>query len=229
MIQFNAFARRDFIQSAFAVALGAAVGTAFPRVLRAAPNSAKELVEQVVAAAGGEGKLLKLFRFRERILVTAAPASPVTPDEKGNRTSVVQVGGEWWLGTEKRGKDKVRVLCWAWSLRLLLDPKSKIEVLADTTVLGKSALGLRVSESIKEPIDLFFDKADKRLLCLDYTDTRHNFSGWQMTTDGHKYPTQVVGYRFTDRAKGTLSEQQWYQTDILELVPLKELPAEVKP
>ena len=197
--------------------------------LRAEDADAKKLVEQVVKTAGGEEKLLKLFRFRERILVSAAPAAPVTADEKGNRTSVVQVSGDWWLGKDKRGKDKVRVLCWAWSLRLLLDPMSKVTTLADTTVADKPAFGLRVSESIKEPIDLLFDKKTQRLVAIDYTDTRHIFSEWKATEAGHHYPSHVVGFRFTDRAAGVLSETQWYQTDILELTPLADLPPELKP
>ena len=196
--------------------------------LNADEFDSKQLVEQVVTKAGGEEKLLKLFRFRERILVTAAPAAPVTADEKGNRTSVVEVAGDWWLGASKRGKDKVRVLCWAWSLRILLDPKSKIEVLPETAINGKPAFGLRVTESLAEPIDLLFDKDDQRLVAIDYTDTRHFFSEWKKTSEGHSYPSHVVGHRFTDRTKGMLNEMQWYQTDILELTPLSELPAELK-
>jgi hypothetical protein len=38
----------------------------------------------------------------------------------------------------------------------------------------------------------------------------------------------VTGYRFADAAAGTLQAKQWYQTDILELKPLSELPAELK-
>lgn len=195
----------------------------------AAEPDAKPLVEQVVATAGGEEKLLKLFRFRERVLITATPAAPVTADEKENRTSVVQVGGDWWVGKNKRDKDKVRVLCWAWSLRILLNPESKIAVIPETIINEKPAFGLRVSESIKEPIDLFFDKETKRLVAIDYTDTRHLFSEWKKTDEGHSYPSKVVGYRFTDRAKGAVSDKQWYQTDLLELTPLKELPAELNP
>ena len=197
--------------------------------LRADEANAKRLVEQVVKTAGGKDKLLNLFRFRERILVSAAPAAPVTADEQGNRTSVVQVSGDWWLGMDKRGKDKVRVLCWAWSLRLLLDPMSKVTTLADTTVTDKPAFVLRVSESIKEPIDLLFDKESQRLVAIDYTDTRHIFSEWKTTEAGHHYPSHVVGFRFTDRDAGVLSETQWYQTDILELTPLAELPPELRP
>ena len=196
--------------------------------LRADDADAKKLIEQVVKTAGGDDKLLSLFRFRERIIVSAVPAAPVKADEPGNRTSVVQVSGDWWLGKDKREKDKVRVLCWGWSLRLLLDPMSKITVLADTTVADKPAFGLRVSESIKEPIDLLFDKETDRLVAIDYSDTRHIFSEWKVTEAGHHYPSHVVGFRYTDRAAGVLSETQWYQTDILELTPLVELPPELR-
>ena len=98
--------------------------------------AAKKLVEDVVATAGGEEKLLKLFRFRERVLITSTPAAPVTADEKENRTSVVEVSGNWWIGAAKRDKDKVRVLCWTWSLRILLDPKSKIQTVPDMVLQG---------------------------------------------------------------------------------------------
>ncbi|MCY2964469.1 MAG: hypothetical protein NT069_12685 [Planctomycetota bacterium] len=82
--------------------------------------------------------------------------------------------------------------------------------------------------SVKEPIDLYFDKADNRLVAIDYTDTRHLFSDWKKTEDGHVYPAHVAGYRFQDKAKRTLQDKQWYQTDILELTPLTELPPELK-
>ncbi|MDP6719213.1 MAG: hypothetical protein QGF59_11215 [Pirellulaceae bacterium] len=187
-----------------------------------------ELVDQAIMAVGGEEKLLDVFRFRERVLITSTPAPPVAGDEKGNRASVVKAGGGWWIGTNKRNKDKVRVLCWAWTLRILLDDKSKIEAIPDNVVDKKPAFGLRVTGSVKEPIDLFFDRESKRLTAIDYTDTRHVFSDWKKTKEGHLYPAHVAGFRFVDRKLRTVQEKQWYQTDILELVPLKELPSELK-
>ena len=189
------------------------------------PDAPKR-VQEVVAAAGGEEKLLKLFRFSERVLITST-VTPLKPDDKSNRTSLVEVGDRWWIGTAPRDKDKVRVLCWAWSLRILLDPKSKVTNLEDIKIGDRTAFGLRVTEAVKEPIDLYFDNSDKRLLAIDYTDTRHLFSEWKKTQAGHSYPSHVAGFRFADRAARTLNEKQWYQTDILELTPLKELPAEL--
>lgn len=195
----------------------------------ASERAARQVVKQVVAAAGGEEKLLDLFRFRERVLITPNAAPPVAADEKGNRTSVVQVGGDWWIGNNKRDKDKVRVLCWAWSLRILLDPKSRVELLPESTVGDGPAIGVRVTESVKEPLDLWFDEVEKRLVAIDYMDSRHLFSSWKSTPQGHKYPSHVVGFRFANRAQRTLNEKQWYQSDILELTPLEEVPLDLKP
>lgn len=189
------------------------------------PDAPKR-IQEVITAVGGEEKLLKLFRFSERVLITAT-VTPLTPDDKSNRTSIVEVGNRWWVGTAPRDKDKVRVLCWAWSLRILLDPKSKVTNLEEIKIGERTAFGLRVTDAVKEPIDLYFDSSDKRLLAIDYTDTRHLFSEWKKTEEGHSYPSHVAGFRFTDRAARTLNEKQWYQTDILELTPLKELPADL--
>ncbi len=189
-------------------------------------EDALDLVQDVIAAAGGEEKLLRLFCYSERVLITETP-TPFGPHDTSNRTSTVEVGGRWWIGSDLRDKDKVRVLCWAWSLRLLLEPQSKIESLPDAQVGGVAVSGLRVSESIAEPLDLWFDAEAKQLIAIDYTDTRHMFSQWTEIAAGHRYPSHVVGYRFTDRATMMTNDQQWYQTDILELTPLDELPEEV--
>lgn len=190
--------------------------------------SVDESVAQVIKAAGGEEKLLDVFRFSERVLITSKPTPLVAGETKGNRTSVVKAGGGWWVGTNKRNKDKVRVLCWAWSLRILLDDKSKIEAIPDIVVNNKPAFGLRVTGSVKEPIDLFFDKESKRLSAIDYSDTRHVFSDWKNTKDGHLYAAHVAGFRFADPKVRTGQKKQWYQTDVLELIPLTELPSGLK-
>ena len=193
-----------------------------------AGTSVDESVSQVVEAAGGKGKLLNVFRFSERVLITSTPTELVPGETTANRTSVVRSGGGWWIGPKKRNKDKVRVLCWAWSLRILLDEKSKIEAIPDIVVDKNPAFGLRVTGAVKEPIDLFFDKESKRLKAIDYTDSRHVFSNWKETQEGHLYPAHVAGFRFADRRLRTLQEKQWYQTDILELVPLNKLPSDLK-
>ncbi len=181
------------------------------------------LVQDVIEAAGGEEKLLRLFHISERVLITTTPM-PLPPEVTSNRTSTVEVGTRWWVGANLREEEKVRVLCWAWSLRLLLEPQSKIESLPDAQIGDVAVRGLRVSESIPEPLDLWFDAETKQLIAIDYIDSRHLFSEWQETESGHKYPSHVAGYRYADRAARTTNAEQWYQTDILELTPLDELP-----
>jgi acyl-CoA thioesterase I len=190
-------------------------------------NEAAARVREVVTAAGGEEKLLKLFRFEERLLIKST-LTPLKTDDKPNRTSTVQVGDNWWIGTAKRAKDKVRVLCWSWSLRVLLDPKSKTETLPAAKIGDVAVVGLRVTESIAEPVDLWFDAEKKQLVAIDYTDTRHFFSEWKTTDAGHRYPSHVTGHRFADLAAKTTKDKQWYQTDILSLTPLDALPADLK-
>ncbi|MBP86882.1 MAG: hypothetical protein CMJ64_09215 [Planctomycetaceae bacterium] len=79
----------------------------------------------------------------------------------------------------------MRVLCWAWSLRIPLDDKSKIDAISDIVVDKKPVFGLRVTGSVKESIDLFFDRESNRIAAIDYTDTRHVCSGWKKPKEGH--------------------------------------------
>ena len=99
-------------------------------------------------------------------------------------------------------------------------------------VLGEDGIGVRrgvqVTESIAEPITLHFDVQTKQLVAIDYTDTRHLFSEWKTTPEGQKYASHVAGFRFTGSDHSSVSDKQWYQTDILELTPLAELPAGLK-
>lgn len=143
-----------------------------------------ELVDRVIKTAGDKSKLLELFRFGERVLNANTPAALVTQDEKGNRASVVKVADDWWIGTAKREKDQVRVLCWAWSLRILLNPNARIRLVPDVKLNDKTVFGLRVTGAFKELIDLSFDKESNRLVAIDYDDTRYIFSVWKETNDG---------------------------------------------
>ncbi len=193
-----------------------------------ADDAAKVLAAQVIERAGGEAKLLKLFRMREQVHITNKPLPTPAADAKENRVSIVEVGGDWWLTGKPRGKDKVRVLCWAWSLRLLLAPNARLSTLPETEVAGKPSVGLKVEGATKDPVDLWFEKETMSLVAIDYTDTRHVFSHWTETSAGHRYAAEVHGYRFANVAEKKTSETQWYQSHILELTPLDELPEELK-
>lgn len=193
--------------------------------LRAAEPTAEQLAHEVIAQAGGEAQLLRIFRFREQVLITDQPQLPPAAGAPGNRTSIVEAGGGWWVGNKPRPPETAHVLVWGWSLRVLLDPDSRLERLADTVMGDIAVFGLRVTGSTKEPLDLWFDAATKRLVAIDYIDSRNFFSDWKTTADGRPYPAHVAGYRFADAQARTTKPQQWYQTDLLELTPLAELPA----
>jgi hypothetical protein len=184
----------------------------------AADPDPQGIVKQVVVVAGGEEKLLKLFRIRERLNV-----SP-DPEKKGNeRVSVLEPPNYWWQGKQERVKDQKEpaiFLVWAWTLGALTDPKSKVEVIPEITEADRLTVGLRVSGTITPPMDLYFDKGESRLIRIDWRNDIHRFSDWK-DHDGVKYPSKCVGYK-----KNT--GKPWYFTEILELERLKELPEGLK-
>lgn len=184
----------------------------------AADKDAPTLIKEVVQAAGGEDKLLKLFRIKERLNVTSDETKP------GNiRNSVLEPPEHWWVGTRDRvtaEKEPATFLVWGWTLRGLIDPKAKVEKIADITEADKPAFGLRISETIMPPMDLYFDPAENRLVRIDWRSDIHRFSDWK-EHDGVKYPAKCIGYK-----KNT--GKPWYFSTIEELERLKELPAGLK-
>lgn len=177
----------------------------------------RELVKKVVAAAGGEENLLRVFRMKERLNVSS------DPDKKGNeRLSFLEPPKYWWVGKKERVQDEkepATFLVWGWTLGALIDPKSKVEIIPEITEIEKPALGLRVSETITPAMDFYFDKEDHRLVRIDWRNDIHRFSDWK-EHDGAKYAAKCVGYK-----KNT--GKAWYYTEILELERLKQLPLEL--
>ncbi|MBL9083718.1 MAG: hypothetical protein JNK76_18015 [Planctomycetales bacterium] len=194
-----------------------AVCFAFPFI--AAPTLAAEpdapaLVKQVVAAAGGEEKLLKLFRVRERLNVSPDPEKK--PNE---RTTVIEPPKHWWAGKRdrvKESKEPAIFLVWGWTLGALVDPESKIEAIADVTDDGRPARGLRVSGTITPAMDLYFDAETHLLVRIDWRSDIHRFSKFQ-EHDGAKYPAKCIGYK---KSTG----KPWYFTEVLEVTRLDKLP-----
>lgn len=179
------------------------------------------LVKQVIAAAGGEHQLLKLFRTRETVNVSSDPEKKVP-----ERVSVYEPPQYWWTGKNERVKDEKKpeepatFLVWAWTLGILADPASKLEVIPEVLESDKPAVGLRVSGTVTPPMELYFDKAESRLVRIDWRSDIHRFSNWK-EIDGTKYPSKCAGYK---KATG----KPWYFSEILELEKLKELPMGLK-
>jgi hypothetical protein len=192
---------------------------------RAAEPEPKELVKKAVAAVGGEDKLLKLFQIRERLVLGSTVPPPPEPNAKGGRVSVLEPPGRWWLNKKDREGEPAKFLVYGWTLGILVDPKSKLVVLPETTINDKAAVGVQVSETVNPPMELYFDAKEHRLLAIDWRQDRHLFSEWKKTDDGLWYASRTVGIKITDAKMKVLAKEQWYQTDILELTRLKELPA----
>lgn len=188
---------------------------ALPLAVGAAEPGPKELVQAVVTEVGGEAKLLKLFRIKERLNVSS------DPDKKGSeRVSICEPPTYWWVGKRERvreDKEPATFLVWAWTLGALTDPKSKIEPVPDIKENDQPAFGLKVSGTIDPPLELYFDQKSKRLVRIDWRSDIHRFSDWK-DHDGVKYPAKCVGYK---KATG----KPWYFTEILEIERLNELPA----
>lgn len=178
----------------------------------------KALVKQVVTAAGGEEKLLKLFRIKERLNVSG------DSEKKGTeRTSILEPPTHWWVGKKERVKEEKEpaiFLVWGWTLGAVTDTKSKVEVVPGVMEADKPVFGLRVSGTITPPLELYFDKEKSRLVRIDWRGDIHRFSDWK-DHDGVQYPAKCVGYK---KSTG----KPWYFTEILELQRLKELPADLK-
>lgn len=187
----------------------------------ASEPDAKTLVKQVVTAAGGEDKLLKLFRTRETVNVSSDPEKKAP-----ERVSVYEPPNYWWTGKtervvdEKAPKEPATFLVWAWTLGALTDPASKVDVIPEVTESDKPAFGLRVSGTVTPALDLYFDKAESRLLRIDWRSDIVRFSDWK-EHDGVKYPAKCVGYK---KSTG----KPWYFSEIIELERLKELPEGLK-
>lgn len=186
-----------------------------PCPVPAADPEPADLVKKVVTATGGEDKLLKLLRIKERLILGADPKA------KGfERVSVLEPPTYWWVGKKERVKEPATFLVWAWTLGAVTDKKSKLEVLKEITDNDKPLFGLRVSGTITPAMDVYFDKATNLLVRIDWRADIHRFSEWK-EHDGVKYPAKCVGYK---KATG----KEWYFTEITELERLKELPPEYK-
>lgn len=187
----------------------------------AAEPAPELLVKQVITAAGGEDKLLKLFRTRETVNVSSDPQKKVP-----ERVSVYEPPKYWWTGKNERVKDEQKpdepaiFLVRAWTLELLTNPDSKLESIPDAVESDKPAFGIRVSGTVSPAMDLYFDKAESRLVRIDWRSDIHRFTDWK-EHDGVKYPAKCAGYK---KASG----KPWYFSEIIELERLTTLPDGLK-
>ncbi|MEZ5433864.1 MAG: hypothetical protein R3F31_22400 [Verrucomicrobiales bacterium] len=172
-------------------------------------------VEKALAAVGGRDKLLKIFRMEEIFHFGNAP-EPAEGKKRSTRVSVIEQPSLWWIGTKERAvepaKDDVR----AWSLDLLVDPKSVIEMIPDLTDEGRVCFGLQISGSVDPAMKCYFDKETNRLKRLDWRADFYRFSDWR-EHDGLHYAAKTIILKRKD-------DSPWFYHEILSLERLAKLP-----
>jgi len=149
---------------------------------------AKPLIDKAVSAVGGKDKLLTLFRMEEFFHSSDQP-EPAAGKKRTTRSSVIEPPLYWWLGNKERAEEPAKFDVWAWTLGVLTDAKSKVEVIPDITDEGKAAFGLRVSDTVTPAMDLYFDKQSNLLLRVDWRGDFYRFSEWK-EDDGVKYASR---------------------------------------
>ena len=180
-----------------------------------AASPEKELVSKVITAAGGEEKLLTLFRMEERYNSGKERVSPGT-----SRVSVVEPPKSWWIGTNERGQEPAKITTWAWTLGVLKDEKSTLALIPDVTDSEKELTGIQVTGSVDPAIDMYFDKMTHELVRVDWRNDIYRFSEWK-EYDGTKYPAKCAMLR---RDSG----EPWFFHEIVTIERLKELPEGLK-
>ena len=198
-----------------AVILSSAIMAAEPATVAADAKVIAGTIDKVIQAAGGKEKLLTLFRIKEKLVI----GSEFTGKTGTDRVSVLEPPQHWWLGKKdrvKEDKEPAIFLVWIWTLAPLTDPATKVEALPDLTDDGVACTGLRISGTVTPAMDVYFNKQDHRLVRVDWRTDFHRFDDWK-ELDGLKYPARTTGYK---KASG----KPWYQTNIVEVTRLTELP-----
>ncbi len=181
-------------------------------------KDSRPLINDVVTALGGPEKLLRNFRMKEQFHSGAEPTLP-PGKSPGTRESYVESPGFWWLKKTDRTDEPAKFALWAWTLVPLLDAKSKITVVPDVIENEKAVMGLRVSETITPPLELYFDKTTKLLVRIDWRSDIYRFSDWK-EHDDVKYPAKSVLFK---KSTG----KPWFYHEITELERLKAIPADL--
>ena len=179
----------------------------------------KPLIDKAITAVGGKDKLLTLFRVKELFHFGDKP-EPAEGKKRSTRESVIEPPKYWWIGTKERAEEPAKHDVWAWTLGVLTDTQSKVEVIPDMTDEGRAAYGLRVSGTVTPAMDLYFDKETSLLCRLDWRGDFYRFSEWK-EHDGVKYASRTIIFK---KAGG----KPWFYHEVTGLERLKELPAKLK-
>jgi len=191
--------------------------TASSAILNAEPSAdAKTLAAKAIEAAGGEAKLLRIFRMKERY--NSGPTA-ADPTKASVRESILEAPQYWWLNGKDRDGEPAKFDVWAWTLVALTDPKTVIESLPGVEENGKTTVALRLTGTIDPALDLHFDPATHRLVRMDWRNDIYRLSEWR-ELDGAGYHAKTVMHK-------RKSNEPWLFHEILEIERLTAAPADL--
>ncbi|MEQ1839307.1 MAG: hypothetical protein ABL994_02760 [Verrucomicrobiales bacterium] len=179
----------------------------------------KPVIAKVVTAVGGEDKLLKIFRIGEIFHFGDKPEPP-EGKTRSTRESVLEMPDGWWLKGAERGDEPAKYDVWAWTLGILVDPASKVEIAPDFTDEGVDCFVLKVSGSITPAMTLYFDKQTSLLKRIDWRSDYYRFSDWK-EHDGVKYASRSILFKIKD-------DKPWFFHEITSIERLATLPEGLK-
>lgn len=172
-------------------------------------------VEKALTAIGGKDKLLKIFLIKEVFHFGGTP-EPAEGKKRSTRESILSQPDKWWINKKERGTEPAKDDVRAWSLDLLVDEKSKIEVISDLTDEGKTCFGLKVSGSVAPAMDFYFDTETALLKRLDWRGDIYRFSDWK-EHDGVRYASKTIIFKAKDN-------KPWFFHEVTEIERLAKLP-----
>ena len=175
---------------------------------------AKALAAKAIEAAGGEAKLLRVFRMKERFNSGPALADPA---KASTRESILEAPQYWWLNGKDRDGEPAKFDVWAWTLVALTDLKTAMETIPGVEENGKTTLALRLTGSIDPAMDLHFDPETHRLVRMDWSNDIYRFSEWR-THDDFGYQAKTVMHK-------RKTNEPWFHHEILEIERLTIAPA----
>jgi hypothetical protein len=180
----------------------------------------KPLIEKAIQTVGGKDKLLKIYRLKEIFHFGETP-EPATGKKRSLRDSILSQPDHWWINKKERGPDPAKDDARAWSLDLLVDEKSRFEVIPEIVDEGRKCVGLRIAGSVTPAMSLYFDRETMLLRRLDWRNDFYRFSEWK-EHDGLRYASRTVIFK-------TKSGKPWFFHDITELERLAQLPTGLNP
>ncbi len=180
----------------------------------------KPIVEKAILAVGGKDKLLQIYRLKETFHFGETP-EPAAGKKRSLRDSILSQPDHWWINKKERGPDPAKDDARAWSLDLLVDEKSRFEVIPEIVDEGRKCVGLRISGSVTPAMSLYFDLETMLLRRLDWRNDFYRFSEWK-EHDGLRYASRTVIFKVK-------SGKPWFFHDITELERLAKLPEGLSP